>query len=33
MEELGPTFVKLGQLVSTRPDLIPLDYVREFEKL
>ena len=33
MEELGPTFVKLGQLLSTRPDLIPLDYVREFEKL
>jgi len=33
MEELGPTFIKLGQLLSTRPDLIPRDYVREFEKL
>jgi ubiquinone biosynthesis protein len=33
MEELGPTFVKLGQVLSTRSDLIPLIYVREFEKL
>lgn len=32
-EELGPTFVKLGQLLATRPDLVPEDYVREFEKL
>ena len=32
-EELGPTFVKLGQLLATRPDLVPADYVREFEKL
>lgn len=32
-EELGPTFVKLGQLLATRPDLIPADYVEEFEKL
>ncbi len=32
-EELGPTFVKLGQILSTRPDLIPIDYVRELEKL
>ncbi|HPI40503.1 MAG TPA: AarF/ABC1/UbiB kinase family protein [Pseudobdellovibrionaceae bacterium] len=32
-EELGPTFVKLGQLLATRPDLVPLDYVDEFSKL
>ncbi|MGZ3768860.1 MAG: ABC1 kinase family protein [Bdellovibrio sp.] len=32
-EELGPTFVKLGQLLATRPDLVPEDYVAEFEKL
>ena len=31
--ELGPTFIKLGQLLSTRPDLIPLDLARELEKL
>ena len=33
LEELGPTFVKLGQLLSTRPDLIPAEYIEEFEKL
>lgn len=32
-EELGPTFVKLGQLLASRPDLVPDDFVREFEKL
>jgi len=32
-EELGPTFVKLGQLLATRPDLVPEEYVIEFEKL
>jgi ubiquinone biosynthesis protein len=32
-EELGPTFVKLGQLLATRPDLIPLEYAEEFKKL
>lgn len=32
-EELGPTFVKLGQLLATRPDLIPEAFVTEFEKL
>lgn len=33
LEELGPTFIKLGQLLSTRPDIVPLAFVREFEKL
>ncbi len=32
-EELGPTFIKLGQILSTRPDLIPAEYVEEFSKL
>jgi len=32
-EELGPTFIKLGQLLSTRPDLLPEAYIEEFQKL
>ncbi|MBL7075294.1 2-polyprenylphenol 6-hydroxylase [candidate division KSB1 bacterium] len=32
-EELGPTFVKLGQMLSVRPDLIPEDFINEFKKL
>lgn len=32
-EQLGPTFVKLGQLLASRPDLIPLDWSEEFRKL
>lgn len=32
-EELGPTFVKFGQILSNRPDLLPPDLVHEFEKL
>lgn len=32
-EELGPTFVKLGQLLSTRPDLLPQSFLDEFTKL
>ncbi len=33
LEELGPTFIKLGQLLSTRPDLLPPDYVKALTKL
>jgi ubiquinone biosynthesis protein len=32
-EELGPTYVKLGQLMSIRPDLLSADYITELEKL
>ena len=32
-EELGPTFVKLGQILATRPDLIPMSLVLEMRKL
>ena len=31
--ELGPAYIKLGQVLSTRPDLIPESYVEELEKL
>ena len=33
LEELGPTFVKLGQVLATRIDLFPPDWIAEFEKL
>lgn len=32
-EELGPTFVKLGQVLASRPDLLPEEYITEFERL
>lgn len=32
-EELGPTFIKLGQILSTRPDMLPPDYIKELQKL
>ncbi|MBW1775475.1 MAG: AarF/ABC1/UbiB kinase family protein, partial [Deltaproteobacteria bacterium] len=33
LEELGPTFIKMGQILSTRPDLLPVDFIRELGKL
>lgn len=33
LEELGPTYVKLGQMISTRSDLMPEPYCRELSKL
>jgi ubiquinone biosynthesis protein len=33
LEKLGPTFIKLGQVLSTRPDLIPPEWASEFKKL
>lgn len=33
LTELGPSFVKLGQILSTRPDLIPADLVDELQRL
>jgi ubiquinone biosynthesis protein len=32
-EELGPTYIKLGQVLSTRPDLVPVDFTNELSKL
>ncbi len=32
-EELGPAFVKFGQLLASRPDLVPDEYVQEFSRL
>lgn len=33
LERMGPTFIKLGQIASTRPDIVPHDIVKELEKL
>ncbi len=33
MESLGPTFIKMAQILSTRPDLIPKDWAEEFARL
>lgn len=33
LEELGPTFGKLGQILSTRPDLLPPDFIEELSQL
>jgi ubiquinone biosynthesis protein len=33
LEDLGPTYVKLGQVMSTRSDLVPPSWAQEFKKL
>ena len=33
LQELGPSFIKMGQILSTRPDLLPADLVGELKKL
>jgi ubiquinone biosynthesis protein len=33
LEELGPTFIKFGQLLATRVDMFPPSWIREFEKM
>jgi predicted unusual protein kinase regulating ubiquinone biosynthesis (AarF/ABC1/UbiB family) len=33
LERLGPTFIKLGQMLSTRPDFLPPEYLEALEKL
>ena len=31
LERLGPTFIKFGQVLSVRPDLVPKTYIKELE--
>jgi len=33
LEELGPTFVKIGQILSMRPNILPREYIHELQKL
>src|SRR5207247_11313706 len=33
LAELGPTFIQLGQILSSRPDILPPDFIAELSKL
>jgi len=33
LEELGPTFVKFGQMLATRPDILPEEYITELQRI
>ena len=33
LEDLGPTWVKIGQIMSSRADMLPENYCKELEKL